>query len=499
VNKPRLPAAQPGGRRRVLCSAIFAAPCVLLTAIGCQESLPPPERPLSPDERRQFDEPLQFSAWQEPGGWPQFGHDPLHSGRSDVDLQSPHLEAAWQFRPTDHVWPYQPEYCAWSSPVAGTVTGRPLIIAGYYDRNVYAIDARTGQKAWEFRPGACVFASPALGEAGGRAMVFVASVNRSIYGLDAVTGNKCWEFPTASWSFTQAASFMSSPTLVRDGEVEILLLGAWNADRSSSRNIQDGEVLALRAARGTLLWRKRLGSARVTSPVVAKLGGEFTVFVATHTGMIHALRLQDGREIWQAVLNEELRSSPSVVNVEGLARLFVGTRFHTLLGLDCQWGARRVRAQAGYWIDATPSWFRTHNGTTAVVAGSHDQRIHAWSAASGLHLWSAKTGNYAYSSTALARLAGRPVTLTMSWDEHVYLLDGETGDGIWKAKSGPLLWSHVFQGDSLWASPIVAKMAERPMILVPACDGVLYAFQPRGSAPSKSSYQTPATGEHPDP
>ena len=461
---------------------LLLACCLLIAAVSCREKPASLDTPLPSDELGQFEQPLRYAAWQEEGSWPQFCHDPLHSGRSDIDLGTPEMELAWRFQPTTRAWAYEPGFAVWSSPAAGTVHGRPLIFAGSQDRNVYAIDARTGEKAWEFSPGLPVFASPALGLVAGRPMVFVASMNRSIYGLDAAGGSQLWQRETAEWSFTAAKSVMSSPTLVKAESGEVLLLvGVWNADRSAARNVQTGECLALVAETGSVKWRRRLSSTPVSSPAFARLHGREAVFVTCQDGTVHALKLQDGMPLWTAVLNEETRSSPSIGQVGGAAQIFVGSRFNSVFGVNTETGDRKWRAEAGYWVDSTPAWFSATEGgakTTTVAAGSYDRNVYAWTAGTAEPRWRAPTGNYAYSSPAVVRIGQKPAILMMSWDEHLYLFEGATGRVLWRYKGGPLLWSHAYTGDSLWASPAVFRVDGRPTVLFPAFDGVLYAFRP---------------------
>ncbi len=449
----------------------------LAVVAACEKQAAAPDRAIAAEDQSQFASPLHWSAWNEPGSWPQFAHDPLHSGRSQVDLQSADLELKWQFRPTDHVWTYKPGYAVFSSPVVGEVGGRTLVIAGHYDRLVYAVDGETGKPAWTFGPGACVFAAPALGRIDGRPFVFLAAVNRSIYAVDAATGEKQWSYETMPWSFSRSDSIMSSPTVIRDGERTVLLVGVWNGDRSSAAHVQKGELVALNAADGELIWRKQIATVPVTSPAVAKFDGRFVVFVAAHHGQVRALRLADGEVLWRRALNEETRSSPSIGLVGETARLVIGTRFHSVFSLEPFTGVRRWKKQTGYWIDATPAWFTTPQGP-AVAAGSYDRSIYAMAADNGQARWKATTGNFAYSSAAIAQLAGRQVVIAMSWDEQVYLLDGADGGQLWEAASGPLIWSHVFQGDSLWASPAIAMAKGRPRVFVAAFDGVMYAYGP---------------------
>src|SRR5690606_9954443 len=115
------------------------------------------------------------------------------------------------------------------------------------------------------------------------------------------------------------------------------------------------------------------------------------------------------------------------------------------------------------------------------VAGSYDRSVYAWSADHGHERWKRSTGNFAYSSLAVATLQGRPLVFAMSWDGGLYMLDGLGGTELWKTQSGPLLWSHAFQGDSLWASPVVARLNGRPCVLLAGYDGVLRAFGPNAA------------------
>ncbi len=461
--------------------SMLAVGLVLLSS-ACRREAPATAPAAAPVDRRQFHSPLAMAGWPEPGSWPQFAHDPLHTGRADVDLGSGELQQAWEFRPGTHVWEYQPGYCVWSSPIAGTVGGRPLMIAGCYDRSVYAIDARTGRSAWQFQPGDCVFASPALAQVNGRALVFLACVNRSLYAVDAMSGQQVWSFETRAWSFTTSPSLMSSPSVVQHGTNTLLVAGVWNSDRAGGHTPPSGEVVTLDAQTGRLRWRRRLGGTPVTSPAVARLGGEVVVVVSTWDGRVCCLSLEDGAVRWEAVLNEETRSSPSIGWAGGRPLVFIGTRLHSVMALDAGSGRRSWRVQTGYWVDSTPAWWTTGEGRTSVVAGSYDRSIYAWSGESGREDWHYTTGNYAYASPAAATLKGQPVVCMMSWDDHLYLLDGRTGQALWRARSGPLLWSHAYQGDSLWASPVVARLGGDPMVFFAAGDGSIRAYAPRGAA-----------------
>lgn len=463
------------GRRRRLVRAVACLSGWFLLPAGCDRDPDARRAVLQAPPAGHFADPTALSCWKEPGSWPQFMHDPLHTGRADVDFPRERLQPAWEFRPSEHVYSYREGMSVWSSPVAGTVQGRPLVIAGYCDRNVYAVDAVTGGKVWEFSPGGHVFAAPALADLPGGPLVILAATNRTVFGVDAATGQRRWTFQTADWTFTQAPSFMSSPTVVALDGVPTVFVGVWISDRSATRNVQSGELAAIRADDGSPIWRKRLASVPVTSPVVARMGTVPVVFVATHHGVVDAVSAANGELLWESPLNEGLRSSVSMGLAGGTWSLFVGTRQHTLFALDPTTGARRWRAPANYWLDATPGLV-FGNDVNVVVAGSYDRNVYAWSAGDGKPVWTTLTGNYAYSSPAIASMKGRLSVFQMSWDQGLYVLDGASGRVIWKTFSGPLMWSHAFQGDSLWASPAVTRVGGKPLVLFPACDGRLYAF-----------------------
>ena len=77
-----------------------------------------------------------------------------------------------------------------------------LIVAGARDRQVHAIDARTGKQAWTFKTRGDVDSSPAI--AGGR--VYVGSRDKKLYVLDLKTGKPLWDF-------TAGRAILASPAV----------------------------------------------------------------------------------------------------------------------------------------------------------------------------------------------------------------------------------------------------------------------------------------------
>lgn len=77
-----------------------------------------------------------------------------------------------------------------------------LVVIGGRDRQVYAVDLQTGDKAWAFATGGEVDSAPTI--AGGR--VYVGSSDGRLYVLDLETG-------TALWSFNAGRAIHSSPAV----------------------------------------------------------------------------------------------------------------------------------------------------------------------------------------------------------------------------------------------------------------------------------------------
>src|SRR5271169_2454189 len=99
----------------------------------------------------------------------------------------------------------------WTSPTTDEVKSPSPIISGlvydngklYYastDKNVYALDAASGQQIWKFTTGDKIWATP-LVDAG---TVFVGSFDNSFYALSEADGHQLWTFK-AGGVFTASA------------------------------------------------------------------------------------------------------------------------------------------------------------------------------------------------------------------------------------------------------------------------------------------------------
>ena len=75
---------------------------------------------------------------------------------------------------------------------AATADKSSVVYVGSSDRNLYAVDARTGTKIWIFPTGGSVFSSPTVTDG----LVYVGSGDGNMYALNARTGATIWKCPT---------------------------------------------------------------------------------------------------------------------------------------------------------------------------------------------------------------------------------------------------------------------------------------------------------------
>jgi len=466
---------------------------------GCAAGESDPGMPLSAADLAVFDEPMLLASWREPGSWPMRRHDPLQTGRIDVDLGTTELELAWQFQPSIYARSYEPTYATWTTPIAGTVDGRPMLFVGSYDHNLYAVDVRTGKEVWRHTAGAPVLATPALGYVKGKPAVFVPARDRNMYALDAATGKPLWQYETREWTFTAVPSLMTSPTVIETDGKTLVYVGVWNADRSATGNVQRGEMYCFNADDGSVRWQERTSSTPGASPAIAPIDGRLTLFSASQAGVARAMDALTGKTLWEFTLDNDSRSAPAVGAPDGYPRVYLGTRFNACYGLDARTGKRRMRYQTGNWVDSAPALLGPRDDLRLVV-GSFDFSLYTLPArTAGRHVdpvWTFRTGNWVHTSAAVARVGDKPVVLTISWDAKLYMLGGDDGAVLWSYSCGDLLWSHVEQGDALWGSATVATADGKPYVYYAAYDGVVYAL--RGKAAPAPTTTTARSVAHPE-
>ncbi|MBI4887184.1 MAG: PQQ-binding-like beta-propeller repeat protein [Acidobacteria bacterium] len=185
-------------------------------------------------------------------------------------------------------------------------------------------------------------------EAGGDALFLVSG--GSLRALDAATGADRWSVPI------EAA--VAAPPVWDAGWLLVV--------------VEPGEVLALRASDGALMWRRSIGAP---SPYAAVPGGRNAVFVSTSDSRVVALALDTGALLWTRALPGAL-SPPAVAK----DRVFVGSTDNTFYALDPatgrdQWKWRNGGDVIGAAVDGDVVYFASlDNVIRAVNRGNGNQR-----------------------------------------------------------------------------------------------------------------------------
>ena len=418
---------------------------------------------------------LDFCSLSYSGQWYGFQKDAQHTGDSRANF-SGDLKPLWEYKPAEHVWRYKKGYSVWSSSVSiADVKGRPMIFAGYYNNNLYAIDAESGSLIWRFIAGDAFNSSPCFGIVNNKPMVYAVSSDRIIYALDAETGKRIWSYETEPWNYTASEAITSSPLIVSMGGKSILICCVWNSNHSVLGGFQKGEIFALDAADGSVIYRKKLSSTPLNSPAFAYIKDKPVLFVSSFDGNIFALDAKDAGEIWKITACAEVRSSPSIYEKKGNALLFFGSRFGNLYCLDAASGKIIWTRKVGHAIDSTPA-ITNIGSRTFVYIGAYDRNIYAFDAESGDEMWKFTTGDYVVSSCVVASISGKKVIFEHSLDNKIYCLDALTGKLIWSKELGKLIWKYNTRGDTIWSSPAIADIKDDSVLVFPCYDGAIYAF-----------------------
>jgi outer membrane protein assembly factor BamB len=368
------------------------------------------------------------------GDWTMFRRDQDHTGVINPGVVSPQGNLKWTFQTGDAIH---------SSPAV--VNG--IVYVGSRDYNIYALDAKTGEKIWSFKTGSWVESSPAVVNG----VVYCGSNDGEVYALDAATGAKLWSFSTEY-------AVRSSPAIA-DGRIYI--------------GSDDYHVYAIDAAKGTGVWNFRAKNLVMSSPVVS----EGIVVVGSLDGSCYAINAANGRHRLEFQTNSSIVSSPVVK--DGIA-YFVstgGTLWAIKAGAkNWLWENRLKVFWNALWIYGVapkpplPSGYLWAFRLGTKVSSSPaiiDNTIYLGSDNTLISLdidsrnvqWTFQANDWITSSPAVTDKA----IYAGSYDGHLYAVDRATGAKLWDSPTG----------DRITSSPAVAD----GMVYVGSDDGKLYAFE----------------------
>ena len=422
--------------------------------------------------------------------WQSFRGDALNQASRVFDVPGAPEPNEWTFKPASWTRGYRPGTGVWSSPSIGDVGEKVVLFVGSYDNNLYAVNAFTGKELWRYTTGGEISSTPALAHVNGLPRLFFGSAERVLYALDASNGGKVWAYQIVDWRYTVGEAHISSPaTFTLDGR-QVVVFCWWVHDASFTQPLETTEALLLDCTDGGRLWQTPFSKSPPSSPCVGTIDGEPRIFVSARDGNTYSLDGETGEVLWTHTSRGEIVSSPACAMRLGPPLVFVGSRYGDFYALDARTGFPVWAFKAGHWIDSSPALVEM-DGQFFVVFGSHDQAVYCLNAATGRRRWSFSTKGDVYSSPAVIRDADATLLAIASGDDYLYVLDADSGQEVTRYRPGRFLWEYRVVGDSIWSSPIAARLNGKWMLYAPFYDGKVHVFRignPAKAANVRSSH-----------
>ncbi|MEK7244577.1 MAG: PQQ-binding-like beta-propeller repeat protein [Pseudomonadota bacterium] len=237
--------------------------------------------------------------------------------------------------------------------------GRVFATTGF--AQVVALEAATGAEVWR-QPVPGPMRAPPTVRAG---TVYVVTVDNHVFALDAASGSQIWTYA----GIAESAAILGGAAPAVDGGVVVVPFSS-------------GEIVALRADTGRLLWSDSLASARRTDQVstLSHIRGRPVidrgrVFALSHGGIMVSIDLRTGRRVWER-------------QIGGLETPWIAGDFLFVVTTDAEIVALGRNDGRILWVQSLPRWgneAKKKNPITwtgpvlasdrLIVAGSHGQAL----------------------------------------------------------------------------------------------------------------------------
>ncbi|MFW5927432.1 MAG: outer membrane protein assembly factor BamB [Wenzhouxiangella sp.] len=277
------------------------------------------------------------------------------------------------------------------------VDGRLLV--GTFDGEILMLDAANGRELWRNRMSSEVLAQPQLHDG----IVIARSIDGRVFGFDENDGRRTWVYDRSVPLLTLRGN---SDPLTRAGRVYI--------------GYDDGMVVALDAAEGTVEWEQRVSEpegrtelerlADIDGPMVV-VGGD--LYVATYHGRLAGMAVESGRLLWVREI-----ASHTGLSLRRI-RLAASDASDTIWLVDRRNGATEWKDESLTRREITrPVFFRG-----LLVVGDFEGY---------LHFYDADTGELVARERASR---DRPVTAPLVVGNTLYILDTEGTLSAWRTGS----------------------------------------------------------------
>ena len=252
--------------------------------------------------------------------------------------------------PTDTPLP-NPGALYWSFQTGGAIWGAPTVQAGVAyigsdDKNLYALDAYSGEVKWQFATGDIVRSTAALANRN----VYFESDDGYLYAVNSETGKQVWRTDIGNVIGPEARDpggrvfdyLQSSPTIVDD----TLYIGS-----------ADGHVYAVNAESGEVRWKFNTTKPVRATPTVA----DGVVYIGSWNGFFYAIDAASGELKWMyqasTVGNPDYFVRPiqtKALITDGL--VICASRKASVFALDIETGELKWehRYGASMWVESSP-------------------------------------------------------------------------------------------------------------------------------------------------
>jgi outer membrane protein assembly factor BamB len=204
--------------------------------------------------------------------------------------------------------------------------------------------------AWDFVSGASLAASPVIADN----VAYVANSRGAVYALDVPNGGELW-------STTLPRSAPADGSLAVDPSTGLLFAG-----------VQNGSLIALRTANGSIAWSDAWSYGALTAPVYAS----GVLYVATGAGRVVSVSESTGTVRWSKNLSSAITGAPTLDTTDG--ELIVGTAGGSVVALNATDGAR--------------IWSFSASGAVTASAVVSDGQVYVGSAGGDVYDLNAATG-----------------------------------------------------------------------------------------------------------
>ncbi len=283
-----------------------------------------------------------------------------------------------------------------------------LSSGGYF----YAVNAGNGSMTWRFpekpdnsKP---FYAAPAVTDT----LIVAGSYGHMLYGV-GTDGKQKWAFDSQNGNFVASPLVVKDTILAPSSDDHLYALSLDGKQQWSFKTgnalwatpASDGQVVylpaldhilyALRLSDGSVVWKKDLGSALLSAPLLTQDG---MLYVSTMDGEVVAIKAADGSAAWTANTGGRLWSTPILYK----DTLYVGNASNKVVAISVKDGKINWTKDAGGAILAGGAFIPDATNPNGVVFPTESGKVIAYSLTGESELWTQNISGKLYTTPAVA-------------------------------------------------------------------------------------------------